>query len=77
MFWRAWLMSILQAGGVWLIAHGSFYAGVTGFLISFNWCSASRDATDYRVRYSRIAYGLGGSIGTLTVLLAARCHLFP
>ena len=69
--WRAYLMAILQAGGVALIAHGSWWAGLTGFLISYNWASASRAVSDHRIEGSRVAYGVGGSLGTLTVLTVA------
>lgn len=69
---RAYIMAVLQAGGVWLIAHGSLLAGVTGFLISYNWAAASQDASLYRIRGSRLAYGAGGSLGTMTVLALAR-----
>ena len=69
---RSFLMATLQAGGVWLIAQGSLWAGLTGFLISYNWATASRDVADYRIRYSGIAYGVGGGLGTFTVLLVAR-----
>ncbi len=79
LFLRAFTMSVLQASGVYFIAHGSLLAGVTGFLISFNWSSASRDANDHRVPYSRIAYALGGATGTLLALygsqLLYRMHL--
>ncbi len=79
LFIRAFTMSTLQAAGVYFIAHGSLLAGVTGFLISFNWTSASRDANDHRVPYSRIAYASGGACGTLVALFVSqmlyRMHL--
>lgn len=68
---RAYGMALLQAGGVALIAHGSWFAGLTGFLISYNWSSAARDVSDYRIPYSRIWYGIGGGLGTLTVIAVA------
>ena len=69
---RAYLMAILQAGGVWLIAHGSLWAGATGFLISYNWIQASRSGNDHRIRGSAFAYGVGGSLGTISVLAAVK-----
>lgn len=79
LFLRAGLMSVLQASGVWLIAHGSLFAGVTGFLISYHWSGSTRDVADYRVPYSRIWYALGGALGTLVALLVSqglhRMHL--
>ena len=69
---RAYLMALLQAGGVWLIANGSLWAGLTGFLISYNWLQASRSGNDYRGRSGALAYGAGGAVGTMTVLLLAR-----
>lgn len=68
---RSYLMAILQAGGVALIARGSWLAGLTGFLISYNWSSAARDVSDYRIPYARLAYGVGGAAGTMTVVTAA------
>jgi hypothetical protein len=69
---RAYLMAILQAGGVYLIAHGSLWAGLTGFLISWNWASASQAVNGYRGRGVRLAYASGGALGTLTVLGVSR-----
>jgi hypothetical protein len=69
---RAYLMAILQAGGVYLIAHGSLWAGLTGFLISWNWASASRAVNGYQGRGVRLAYASGGALGTLTVLAVSR-----
>lgn len=65
-------MAVLQASGVYLIAHGSLWAGATGFLISLNWIAASRAGNDHRLRGSAIAYGVGGGIGSLVVVLVAR-----
>jgi hypothetical protein len=79
LFLRAFTMSVLQATGVYLIAHGSLLAGFTGFLISWHWISASRDANDHRVPFARVSYALGGSIGTILALLCSqmlyRMHL--
>ena len=79
LFLRAFTMSVLQASGVYFIAHGSLLAGVTGFLISYHWISASRDANDHRVPFARVSYALGGAIGTILALLASqvlfRMHL--
>jgi hypothetical protein len=72
LFLRALTMSLLQASGVYLIAHGSLLAGFTGFLISWHWISASRDANDHRVPFARVSYALGGSIGTILALLASQ-----
>jgi hypothetical protein len=72
LFLRAFTMSVLQASGVWLIAHNSFYAGFTAFLISWNWISATRDGNDHRVPWSRFSYAAGGAVGTL---LALACSL--
>jgi len=69
---RSYLMAILQAGGVWLIAHGSLWAGLTGFLISYHWLQTSRNGNDHRVPRSAFWYGVGGGLGTLTVLTVAR-----
>lgn len=63
LFLRALTMSLLNAGGIYLIAHGSWFCGATGFLISWNWISAARDGVDHRVRYSRLAYAIGGLLG--------------
>ena len=71
LFLRAFSMSVLQATGVYLIAHGSLLAGLTGFLISYHWISASRDANDHRVPFARVSYALGGAIGTVLALLAS------
>ena len=68
---RAYGMALLQAGGVALIAHGSWLAGLTGFLISYNWLGAAQDGALYRIPYSRMAYGVGGGLGTLTVIAVA------
>ena len=79
LFLRAFSMSILQASGVYFIAHGSLLAGFTGFLISWNWAGATRDVGDHRPSFSRVAYALGGSLGTLIALLGSqalyRMHL--
>jgi hypothetical protein len=79
LFTRALSMSLLQASGVYLIAHGSLWAGVTGFLISLNWISAARDGNDHRVPFARLAYAAGGSLGTVLALLGSqalfRLHL--
>jgi hypothetical protein len=72
-------MSVLQATGVYLIAHGSAKAGITGFLISWHWMGAARDANDHRVRFARLSYALGGAAGTLLALFGSqalyRMHL--
>lgn len=71
MFLRGYVMSLLQAAGVVLLARRSWWACLTGFLISYNWISAARDGVDYRMRGVRTAYALGGCCGTATVLLVA------
>lgn len=71
MFWRAFSMAILQAGGVTLIAFGSRWAGVTGFLISWYWIGNTRASVDHRHGVARFFYALGGCVGTLTVILLA------
>jgi hypothetical protein len=79
LFLRAFSMSILQASGVYLIAHGSLLAGFTGFLISWNWATAAREIGDHRPSFSRVAYAAGGSLGTILALLGSqmlyRMHL--
>lgn len=79
LFARALMMSVLQASGVYFIAHGSLLAGITGFLISWNWLSAARDGVDHRVPFSRLSYALGGAAGTVSALLLSqalyRMHL--
>jgi hypothetical protein len=72
LFVRAFTMSVLQASGVYLIAHGSLWAGLTGFLISYHWIGAARDGVDHRVPWARVWYGIGGGFGALLVMLTAR-----
>jgi hypothetical protein len=69
---RACTMSVLQAGGVWLIAHGSLWAGCTGFLISYHWAGSAQEINVHRVRWARASYGAGGAAGTIIVLLFMR-----
>jgi hypothetical protein len=68
-------MSLAQAGGVWLIAHGSFYAGGTGLFISWHWFGSVRDVAEHRVRFARSFYAVGGALGTLLVVLLGRAHI--
>ena len=79
LFLRAASMSVFNACGIYFIAHGSYYAGFTGFLIAWNWAGASRDIGDYRPRYSRLCYALGGAVGVELALLVSqmlyRMHL--
>lgn len=72
LFLRAFSMSVLNSTGIYLVAHGTLLAGVTGCLISMNWISATRDGNDHRVPYSRICYGLGGGCGTVVAILFSR-----
>ena len=65
LFLRACTMSILNATGIWLIAHGEYWCGVTGFLIAWNWTNATRDVNDHRVPYSRLSYAIGGGAGAI------------
>ncbi len=79
LFLRAFTMSILNATGIWLIAHGEYYCGVTGFLIAWNWTNASRDVNDHRVPWSRFSYALGGGVGAIVAVAVSqalhRMHL--
>lgn len=82
LFGRAALMSVLQASGVYLVAHGSLGAGITGFLLGWHWFGAARAVVDHRVRWARLSYALGTASGTIVALLASqalyRMHiLFP
>ncbi len=72
LFLRAALMSVLQSGGVVLLAGRSPYALATAFLISYQWSSNSRAIVDHRLRGSRVAYGLGGAAGCALTLWLTR-----
>jgi hypothetical protein len=77
LFGRAFMMSIANAGGIWLISHGSFYAGATGCFISWHWFGSVRDVGDHarRVRFARTSYAAGGGVGAILIVFLGRTHI--
>ena len=72
LFCRAAGMSGLQSFGIVLLADKSLGAILTSTAIAWWWLGATRDGVDYRLRYSRLWYALGGGSGAALVLLVSR-----
>lgn len=68
---RAFLISMVQASGVLLLAHQSPYALATAFAINWMWVGNVRDGTDYRQPSIRWAYAIGATGGTAFALSVA------